>query len=164
MTIDVMTYTMEQFARLTNEQLLEVKKAQGTKDRLLRRLNEKKESEKYRLVKAGIFHSRIWEKLCAALQAEYEAEVELLREGLLFYLQYSGKDPTLEENASYTVDYSLSIADRVTLVKAYYVDTYSDPNVRFRAFKKDVIAPRYLCEAYSALYQWFLYDVTDGST
>ena len=161
MEIDIIKYQKDQYASLNSEQLLEVKKAQATKNRLLRRLNEKKLAEKYRLVKAGIFHSKIWEKLCEALQAEYDAEVEILREGLLFYLQYSGQESSTNTSVGYTVDYSLSIADRVTLVKAYYVDTYSDPNDRFMAFKKDIVAPRYLCEAYSALYQWFLYDVTE---
>ena len=160
MTIDIITYTAEQYALLNNEQLLEIKKAQGTKNRLLRRLNEKKLSEKYRLVKAGIFHSKIWEKICEGLQAEYDAELEMLREGLLFYLQYSGRDNSASANVGYTVDYSLPIADRVTLVKAYYVNTYSDAKKRLDAFQKDTVAPSYLCEAYSSLYQWFLYDVS----
>lgn len=160
MEIDIIKYQTDQYASLNSEQLLEVKKAQATKNRLLRRLNEKKLAEKYRLVKAGIFHSKIWEKLCEALQAEYDAEVEILREGLLFYLQYSGQESSTNTSVGYTVDYSLSIAERVAVVKMYYLTTYSDPNKRFYAFRDDPVAPKYLCESYSALYQWFLYDVT----
>ncbi len=159
MTIDVINYTEEQFAKLNSEQLLEVRRVQTAKNRLERKLEEKKLSEKYRLVKAGIFRSEIWQKLCDALQATYEAEVEMLRDGLLFYLQYSGQQQN--SSAGYTVDYSLSVVDRATLVKEYYVRTYDDPNERFEAFKNDPIAPSYLCEAYSSLYQWFLYDVTE---
>ena len=55
MTIDVINYTEEQFAKLNSEQLLEVRRVQTSKNRLERRLEEKKLSEKYRLVKAGIF-------------------------------------------------------------------------------------------------------------
>ncbi|MBQ2740783.1 MAG: hypothetical protein IJF39_04095 [Clostridia bacterium] len=158
MTIDVINYTEEQFAKLNSEQLLEVRKVQTSKNRLLRRLEEEKLAEKYRLVKAGIFRSGIWENLCARLQDAYDAEVEMLREGLLFYLQYSGQQ---QNGAGYTVDYSLSVVDRTVLVKEYYIRTYDDPNERFEAFKNDPIAPSYLCEAYSSLYQWFLYDVTE---
>ncbi len=160
MTIDIINYTEEQYAKLNNEQLMEVKKAQATKNRLKKKLTDEKLSEKYRLVKAGIFHSKIWSMICDRLQSEYNAEVEVLRDGLLFYLQYSGQQGT-GSGVGYTVDYSLSVADRVTLVKAYYLDAYSDPNERFEAFKNDPIAPSYLCEAYSGLYQWFLYDVTE---
>ena len=156
MTIDVINYTEEQFAKLNSEQLLQVSKVQTSKNRLLRRLEEKKLSEKYRLVKAGIFRSGIWEKICERLQNEYDAEVEMLRDGLLFYLQYSGQQ---QGGVGYTVDYSLSVADRTVIVKEYYIRTYDDVNERFEAFKNDPIAPSYLCEAYSALYQWFLYDV-----
>ena len=159
MTIDIINYTQEQYSQLNNEQIVEIKKAQGTKDRLLRRLQEKMTSEKYRMVKAGIFRSCIWEKLCEALQAEYDAEIELLRDGLLFYLQYSGR--LNDSGVGYTVDYSLPIVDRVTLVKEYYLKTYEDPNERFEAFKNDSVAPSYLCEAYASLYQWFLVDVTE---
>lgn len=155
MTIDVINYTEEQFAKLNSEQLLQVSKVQASKNRLFRRLEEKKLSEKYRLVKAGIFRSEIWDKICERLQNEYEAEVEVLRDGLLFYLQYSGQQ---QGGAGYTVDYSLSIVDRATLVKEYYIRTYDDVHERFEAFKNDQIAPSYLCEAYSSLYQWFWYD------
>lgn len=160
MTIDIITYTQEQFAKLSGEQLLEVKKAQATKNRLLRRMEEEKLNAKYRLVKAGIFRSCIYEKVCERLQETYDAEVEVLRDGLLFYLQYSGR--LSNGSSGYTVDYSLSIVDRVTLVKEYYLKTYEDPHERLEMFKNDGVAPSYLCEAYASLYQWFLYDVTEG--
>ena len=159
MTIDIINYTQDQYSKLNSEQITEIKKAQGSKNRLQRRLQEKILSEKYRLVEAGIFRSAIWEKICERLQNEYDAEVDLLREGLLFYLQYSGRQENGE--VGYTVDYSLSIEDRVTLVKEYYLRTYENANERFSAFKGDPVAPSYLCEAYASLYQWFLYDVTE---
>lgn len=166
MTIDIINYTDDQFANLNDEQLMEVKKAQGTKNRLSRKLAAAKLAERYRLTKAGIFHSKIFDKICSELQSEYDAEVELLREGLLFYLLYSGKKQNnsiggdVNTNVGYTPDYSLSVTERVNQVKEYYMLTYSDPNQRFEAFKKDGVAPSYLCESYSSLYQWFLYDVT----
>lgn len=161
MVIDIIAYTQEQFAKLNGEQLNEVKKTQLTKNRLQAKLEREKRAAKYRLVEAGIFRSGIWEKLCEELQSAYDGEVEGLREGLLFYLQYSGQKTDV--GTGYTVDYSLSVADRVTLVKEYYLSTYDDPNERFEAFKRDGVAPSYLCEAYSLLYQWFWVDVDQGT-
>ena len=159
MNIDIINYTAEQYAALNDEQILQIEKAQGAKDRLSRKLEEKKLSEKYRLSKSGVFHSKIWEKICASLDADFEAEVELIREGLLFYLQYSGKPSSSNPNVPYVVNYSLTIQERVSIVKVYYMEAYTDPNERFNAFKADKVAPGYLCEAYSSLYQWFYYDV-----
>ena len=65
MTIDIITYTEEQFARLNGEQLNEVRKAQVAKNRLFERLQKEKADEKYKLVKAGIFRSGIWDAICS---------------------------------------------------------------------------------------------------
>ena len=46
MTIDIINYTSEQFAALSTEQILEVKRVQLSKNRLTRKLEEKKKSEK----------------------------------------------------------------------------------------------------------------------
>ena len=156
MTIDIIQYTPEQFATLNSEQINEIKRVQSVKNRLTRKLQENRLKERYRISKAGIYRSAIWERIGEKLQEEYDAEVETLRTGLLFYLQYSYQS----QSTGYTVDYSLSIVDRVTLVKEYYVKTYQDPNERFEMFKADKVAPSYLGEAYSSLYEWFLVDVT----
>ena len=160
MTIDIINYTQEQFSQLNNEQIQEIKRVQTVKDRLLRKLSDKKVSEKYRLSKAGIFRSSIWELLCEKLQQEYDAEVAVLRDGLLFYLQYSKQSDNI--GVGYTVDYSLSVADRVVLVKDYYLRTYEDANERFQKFKLDGVAPSYLCESYSSLYHWFWLDTDEA--
>ncbi len=160
MTIDIINYTQEQFSRLDSEEIQEIKRVQSVKDRLQRRLADKKVSEKYRLSKAGIFRSNIWDLICQKLDDEYQAEVDVLRDGLLFYLQYNKQSNN--EGAGYTVDYSLSVADRVVLVKEYYLRTYNDPNQRFQKFKFDTVAPSYLCESYSSLYHWFWLDTDEA--
>ena len=160
MTIDIISYTQEQFSRLNSEQIQEIKRVQSVKDRLQRRLEERKLDAKYRLSKAGMLRSGLWELTCQKLEAEYQAEVDVLRDGLLFYLQYSKQNDST--GVGYTVDYSLSIADRVILVKDYYVRTYSDVNERFRKFKLDGVAPSYLCESYASLYHWFWVDTDEA--
>lgn len=55
MEIDIISYTDEQFASMTDEQILEVENVQLKKNRLTERLKEKKRGEKFRLLKAGVF-------------------------------------------------------------------------------------------------------------
>ena len=82
MTIDIINYTQEQFSKLNSEQIQEVKRVQSVKDRLARKLEERKEKEKYRLSKAGIYRSAIWENICSRWTDEFDAEVAVLRDGL----------------------------------------------------------------------------------
>lgn len=153
MLIDIIEYTPEQFAVLSAEQVEEVKNVQQRKNKLLDALEEKKRKEKYKLVDAGIFRSAIYEKICASLDEGYAREVARLREGLLFYLQYSTK---AEYDAPYIVNYSLSYAERYEIVRDYYETTYTDAKERVNKFKADKVAPAYLGEYYTILFDRFL--------
>lgn len=154
MTIDVIDYTPEQFAELTVEQVEEVKNVQQKKNRLADELAEKKRKQKYKLVDAGIFRSAIYEKICAALDESYEREIERLRSGLLFYLQYTSKSESAN-SAPYEVDYAYSFEERYEIVKTYYEGAYSDGKERLAAFKQDKTAAAYLGEYYGILYDYF---------
>ena len=48
MTIDIISYTDEQFAAMTEEQILEVESVQLKKNRLTKKLGEEKRTEKFR--------------------------------------------------------------------------------------------------------------------
>ena len=154
MEIDIISYTPEQYETLNEAQLLEVQKAQIKKNRLLRNLNQAKQDEKNRLIENNMFLSEIWTVYCAKLQEEYEQEVESIRDGLLFYLQYSLRS---EQAASspYTVSYALSMEERFAIVKQYYEMHYDNANERLEAFTADKVAPSYLGEYYATLYDYF---------
>lgn len=166
MTIDIINYTSEQFAALSTEQILEVKRVQLSKNRLTRKLEEKKKSEKFRLLAAGIFCSEIWNAICAELDEAHAQEVEGLREGLLFYLHY-GKQQTGSGSGSgsdsgssstpYPLDYSLSGQDRTVVVRDYYLNAYSSPTERYAAFLQDDVAKSYLGEYYAGLHDYLEY-------
>lgn len=156
MEIDIISYTDKQYAALTEEQLLEVKSAQLQKNRLQAALAEDIEKEKHRLVENGIFMSGIWELIKAKLQAEFEQEVENLRESLLFYLRFSTAGGVDVSEAPYTVDYSLSDEERFYVVRDYYLDAYANGAERMAVFKADKVAPQYLGELYAPLYDYFL--------
>ncbi|MBQ7880158.1 MAG: hypothetical protein IJ317_05865 [Clostridia bacterium] len=155
MVIDIITYTDAQYAALTAEQLLEVKSAQLKKNTLDRKLQDDLETEKHRLVKNGIFDSGIWELYKAKRQAAHDAEVEALRESLLFFLQFAAKPEQTESSDSpYEIDYSLTMQERYTLVRDYYMSAYDDPDERLAAFLEDSVATAYLGEWYSTLYNY----------
>ncbi|MBE5751766.1 MAG: hypothetical protein IJA89_02605 [Clostridia bacterium] len=153
MVIDIISYTEAQYAALNEELLLEVKSAQLKKNTLDRKLQEDLETEKHRLVKNGIFDSKIWKIYKDKRQAAHDAEVETLRESLLFFLQYAAKAEQ-ESSTPYTVDYSLTMQERYNVVKDYYMSAYDQPNARLNAFLKDSVATAYLGEWYSTLYNY----------
>ena len=159
MTIDIITYTDEQFAALSEEQLLEVKTAQQKKDKMFVTLQENKEKEKHRLIKNGVFLSGVWAKYCEKLDQAYLREVDALREALLFYLRFSSRPSggsTEGSHHPYEVNYAYTIEERLTIVKTYYESAYQSARDRFAAFAEDQVAPVYLGEAYKPLYDYFL--------
>ncbi len=155
MIIDIVEYTEEQFAALSAEKLMEIREAQIRKNGLLEKLQKALETEKQRLIDRGVFLSTIWEKKSAELTEEYEKEVEVLREGLLFYLHYAVDENGQLVEAPYTVDYSLSEVERAAVVKAYYEGAYTDAGERYQAFLNDTFAKKYLGEKYASLYHYF---------
>ena len=153
MEIDIITYTDSQYAMLSVEQLLEVRSAQQKKNRLTEKLEEDIRKAEENLIDNGTYLSSMRSAIVEKLQAKYDAEVEVLRDGLLFFLKFSSKpDP---DAAPYTVDFSLRVEERLAIVKSYYETNYSDRNELFAAFKQDKVAVQYLGELYAPLYDYF---------
>ncbi len=155
MNIDIIDYTEEQYAVLTQEQIKEIREAQNKKDRLTAELEVQLQTHKDAVVRRGLFNSSIYRLIKEKLNAEYEQEVSLLREGLLFYLKYSMQPDGSEVDAPYTVNFALSYETRFTIVREYYETTYSDDIERFDAFCLDKFALKYLGEMYEPLYMYF---------
>ena len=153
MTIDIISFTDDQFARLTDEQLVEVRNVQLKKNRLLRALEEDKKQVKYTMLKKGTYVGASYEKACEELQSVCDEEIENLRDGLLFYLRYAVRDDGQE--APYLVDYSLPYEDRISIVRTYYETTYPDAVDRVTAFRQDEVAISYLGELYGPIYELY---------
>ena len=154
MIMDIIGYTAEQLATLSDEQILKVQEAQLKKDRLTENLTRALQKEKDKLIDNGTFTSGLFECLQTELSEKCEREIDMIRQGLLFYLHYSLK--TDIGSAPYIVDYSLTDAERVNVVKEYYETKYSNGKERFDAFVGDSIAKVYLGELYAPLYHYFL--------
>ena len=152
MKIDIISYTDEQFAALTETQLQEIRQVQAEKDKLSAKLEKAKEEEYFRVLENGTARSLIYEQSCAKLDEEYAVEVERLRNGLIFYLQYSSRgNDTSADSAPYIVNYALSYEQRYVIVRDYYMSAYNNPTQRFEAFRMDPIAGGYLGEYYATL-------------
>lgn len=153
--IDIISYTSEQYAVLSEAQITHIREVQREKDDLVLEYEKKKKKEKFRLLKNGTFRSSIYESVCAELDAEFEKSVERLRNGLLFYLRYSLKEMDAAADAPYELNYSHTYEERLAVVRAYYEGTYSNPQERFEAFKADEVALNYLGEYYAPLYEYY---------
>ncbi len=152
MEIDIIDYTDAQLALLSEEQLQEVQEAQIKKNRLLRKLEDKLQQEKRRLINNGMFMSYVWAWTKAYWEKAYEEEIGWIRDGLLFYLHYV---QGIEQDAPYPLDYSLTEGERARAVRDYYLEAYEDSMERWEALKADTVAARYLGQSYKALLDYF---------
>jgi hypothetical protein len=127
----------------------------------LRGLADSLQQEKRRLINNGLFLSYNWAWTKAYWEQAYGEEICWLRDGLLFFLQYK-PGVKQEEGVRYPLDYTLSVVERGNVVKAYYMQTYSDAKERFEAYKADTDAPVYLCNLYKTLWDYF-YELANRS-
>ena len=157
MTIDIISYTDAQMAALSNEQIMEVRQAQIKKEQMYNALQEALRAADAECINKGTFDSTLRNAKREKLEADYETALEHLRDGLLFFLRYSYRPGS--PDVGYEVDYSLSDAERVEVVKTYYDAHYTDALERLAAFEKDTVARQYLGEYYAPMYYYF-YDAT----
>ncbi len=155
MVIDIISYEDEQFAQLTEEQLLEVRSVQQKVNELRLKKVEIAEEAKFRLLKRGVVRSSMMEYGVAEELAAIDGEIDNLREGLLFYLRFSTPSTPSTDETGYLVDTSLSYEERYYIVFEYYRTTYTDEAERFKAFKADTVARSYLGELYKVMYDEF---------
>ena len=151
MIIDVLEYTDEAFDALKKKDQLKIKEAQLKKNTMERALAKKISDEKARLLKNGTFLSSAFDAFCARLQAEYQDELEYLRDALTYDLLYKEKNKD-ELSAPYVIDFTLSEQKRMEIVKAYYMQAYENASERLAAYQKDAVAKEYLDDFYNALY------------
>ena len=158
MEIDIINFTQEQYATLTPGQLSKVRVAQSQKNDLTWNLRADLTRVKNKLIDRRTFNSETYDKIAAVLQEKYDQQVEVIRDGLLFYLHYSMRPDNTGTTvvAPYEVNYALDSIERFKIVREYYETTYTDGVERFSAFKADTIAPSYLEEMYAPLYDYLL--------
>ncbi len=154
MTFDIVEYTDEQLKEMTTIQMQLLRTAQKKKDELKHSLDRDIAQFRELLLAQGTANSTLFEDKRAALTAEYEYRVEILREQLLYSMELNEPYPDADrdqESVGYLVDYSLSYTERYHIVRDYYL-AIEDPVERMSLYSNDEVAMRYLGSYYSTLY------------
>ena len=88
--------------------------------------------------------------------AEAEAQIEVVKEDLLYQLAYEALGSEGDENGPYRYpenpNYNLSPSQRFLVVRNYYMQATDDPDARLQAYAMDTLARQYLGEYYTTLY------------
>lgn len=164
MTFDIISISEEEAERLETVQLKLLRTAQQKKNELEHKLQSEL-SEQRRLTYAnGAENSSIYKKIAEELTAEYEYQVEIIREQLVFNM--SLKEPTNPDetggnggdDSAYLVDYELSYLERYIAVRDYYM-SIEDPDERLALLQADKVAQQYLGSYYNVLFD-YLYTFT----
>lgn len=156
MTFDLVEYTEEELEALSVIQMQLLRNAQKKKDELRHKMEIELNMFKQVVLSNGMQASTLYEQKAAALEAEFEYQVEILKEQLLYSIRLNeppseGDGEADTETAGYLVDYSLPYSDRYSIVRDYYL-SIPDPALRMQKYTDDEVAKRYLGKYYSTLY------------
>ncbi|MCD8040518.1 MAG: hypothetical protein LUF82_03275 [Clostridia bacterium] len=158
LTFDILDLSEEEVEALTTVQQKLLRTAQKSKNELEHQLELDKQTFFDIVVNDNMLNSSLYDDKCAALDEEYEREVEILREQLIFNLALN--EPTTDEElgddggdegAGYIVDYSLSYLERYIIVRDYYL-AIEDDDERMALYSADTVAMAYLGSYYNTLY------------
>lgn len=160
MDFDILDLSEEETKALTVVQLKLLRTAQQKKNELYHKMEAEKLNFKIILAGNNAESSSLYRDKCAALEKEFNYQVDILSEQLIFNM--SLKEPTTDDelggstedgNAPYIVDYSLSYLERYIIVRDFYM-TIEDPNERLALYQADELAQTYLSSYYTTLYDY----------
>jgi hypothetical protein len=160
MTFDIISLSDEEITALSTIQLKLLRTAQQSKDKLYHTLQQDIQTYKLLTYTNGVAVSSLFEDKSKELTEEYEYQVAILKEQLIFNMSLN--EPTNDgetgesgsDNTGYLVDYSLSYLERYIEVRDYYM-SIEDPNERLALYAADTVAQAYLGSYYTGLYDYF---------
>lgn len=161
MTFDIIDITQEEVNKLATVRLKLLRTAQQKKNELEHKLEAALAEQKRLAYSNGMENSTLYNQVAAELTAEYEYQVEILREQLLFNMSLG--EPTNgdetggsgTDNTAYLVDYELSYVERYIHVRDYYL-SIEDPNERIALLAEDEVARKYLGSYYNTLFNYLV--------
>lgn len=159
MTFDIIEITEEEAQALSTVQLKLLRTAQQKKNELAHKLEIQLEEYLSLALTDGMEKSSVLGDYQSEARAEYERQVEILREQLIFNMSLG--EPTTDDetgdgggdDAGYVVDYELTYLERYIHVRDYYL-SIPDPNERLALYTADEVAKKYLGKNYYN----YLYD------
>ena len=161
MTFDIIEITEAEVENLATIRLKLLRTAQQKKNELYHKLQSTLGEQKRLIYSNGMKDSSLLEQITAELTAEYNYQVEILKEQLLFNMSM-GEPTTGDETGGssgdeygYVVDFELSYMERYIVVRNYYL-TIEDPNERVALLREDKMAKAYLGSYYDTLLNYLL--------
>lgn len=154
MTFDIIELDESELKAFSVIQMQLLRTAQKKKNELRHKMESDIELFKKLILGNGMINSTLYEQKREELEAEFEYQVEILREQLLYSLEINEPYPDGDDDqelVGYIVDYTLSYTDRYAIVREYYL-SIDDPALRMRLYTDDDVAKRYLGSYYSVLY------------
>lgn len=154
MTFDIIPVNDTQLKSFSTIQMQLLRTAQKRKDELYHKLEGELSMFSRLLNTEGLHNSSLYGQKRDELTAEFEYQVEILREQLLYSLEMNEPFPDPDDaspDVGYIVDYTLSYIDRYAIVRAYYL-AIEDPVERMNLYTNDEVAKRYLGSYYATLY------------
>lgn len=164
MIFDIIPISESEVESLDVVQCKLLRTAQQKKNELRRKLDKELAEIELLCYSNHVEESTIYSEMKSELKAEYEYQVEILREQLLFNM--SAREPSVDDelgdsgndSTGYVVDYRLSYVERYIAVRDYYF-SIEDPNERFALFRQDMVAYEYLGSYYNTLFH-YIYQFT----
>lgn len=161
MNFDIIVMSQQEAEALETVQLKLLRTAQQKKDELTQKLKTQLAEYKAITYSNGVHLSSLYEEYEKEATAEYDRQVEVLREQLVFNM--SLKEPTTgdetggsgSDDSGYLVDYELSYIERYVQVRDFYL-AIPDPNERLALYRTDEVAMKYLGTYYNNLYNYLL--------
>lgn len=160
MIFDIIDITEKEVEKYETIKLKLLRTAQQKKDELRHKMETTLKEYKRMTYTNGTENSDIYEAYKKELEEEFEYQVEILREQLLFNLTL--REPTADGETGnnqniydyvYVVDYELSYVERYIIVRDYYL-SISDYDERIALYQKDTVAMDYLGIYYNALFDY----------
>lgn len=161
MTFDIIEITEAEVENLATIRLKLLRTAQQKKNELYHKLQSTLGEQKRLIYSNGMKDSSLLEQITAELTAEYNYQVEILKEQLLFNMSMGEPTNGDETGGSsgdeygYVVDFELSYMERYIVVRNYYL-TIEDPNERVALLREDKMAKAYLGSYYDVLLNYLL--------
>ena len=159
MTFDIIDITEEEVKDLETVRLKLLRTAQQKKNELFHKFEKELDEQKRLAYSNGMENSTLYLQMSKELRTEYNYQVAVLKEQLLFNMSLG--EPTNgdetggsgSDNSGYLVDYELSYLERYVQVRDYYL-TIEDPNERLALLAADEVAYQYLGSYYNTLFNY----------
>ena len=156
MTIDIIDLGDPQYSDLSPVQMAMVRAAQAKKNTVTARAASEKRELFFLLLGNDNLRSSVRAREEKTIDAQAEAEIEIIREDLLYQLAYEALGSEGNEAGPYRYpenpNYNLSYSQRFLVVRNYYMEVTSDAAARLEAYRIDTLARSYLGEFYETLY------------